>query len=95
MPSRLLFIGIVVGFCVSIAVLTLMWFGVAGVLNVGHTNLMYLFWPSSRLLTVSWRSTLFGMATTIVSVAINCVLYMAIAYGLSRIVRTVSRSMMS
>lgn len=88
---RVLLIGAVVGFCVSIAVLTLMWFGVSGVLNVGNADLMYVFWPSSLILTVGWRSTLPGIATTVVSVALNCVLYMAVAYGLHRVL-IVSRS---
>jgi hypothetical protein len=80
-----LLIGVFVGFCVSLAVLALLWFGVAGVLNVGRTDLMYIFWPSSLMLTVGWRSTAHGIATTVVSVAINCLLYMAVAYGFYRI----------
>jgi hypothetical protein len=47
---------------------------------------MYIFWPSSLMLAVGWRSTAPGMATTVASVAINCALYMAVAYGLYRIV---------
>ena len=86
MTSRqVLLIGVFVGFCVSLAVLALLWFGVAGVLNVGRTDLMYIFWPSSLMLTVGWRSTARGIATTVVSVAINCLLYMAVAYGFYRI----------
>ena len=79
------------GLCVSLAVLTLMWFGVSGVLNLGHTDLMYVFWPSSLMLTVGWRSTPLGIAITVVSVALNCSLYMAVAYGLHRVL-TASRS---
>ena len=80
-----LLIGAVVGLCMSLAVLTLMWFGVSGVLNVGRTDLMYVFWPSSLILTVGWRSTVPGIAITVVSVALNCSLYMAVAYGLHRV----------
>lgn len=90
-PRQVLLIGIGVGFCVSLAVLALLWFGVTGVLNVGRTDLMYLFWPSSLMLTVGWRSTAPGIATTVVSVAINCLLYMAVAYGLYRIVLAVNK----
>jgi hypothetical protein len=87
MATRLVLgIGAFVGFCISLAVLVLLWFGVAGVLNVGRTDLMYIFWPSSLMLTVGWRSTAPGIATTVVSVALNCMLYMAVAYGLYRIV---------
>jgi len=71
------------------AVLMLLWFGVAGVLIVGHTDTMYVLWPSSSILTVGWRSTVPGVMTTMASVAINCLLYMAIVYVLHRVVRIV------
>lgn len=87
--------GAFVGFCVSLAVLALFWFGVAGVLNVGRTDLIYIFWPSSLMLTVGWRSTAPGIATTVISVGINCLLYMAVAYGLYRIVQAVNKSVRS
>jgi hypothetical protein len=96
MVTRLVLgIGAVVGFCVSLAVLALLWFGVAGVLNVGRADLMYIFWPSSLMLTVGWRSTAPGIATTFMSVALNCLLYMAVAYGLYRIVLVVNKSVRS
>ena len=94
-PRQVLLIGAIVGFCVSLAVLALLWFGVAGVLNVGRTDLMYIFWPSSLMLTVGWRTTAPGIATTVVSVGINCLLYMAIAYGLYRFGLAVNRSVRS
>ena len=94
-PRQVLFIGVGVGFCVSLAVLALLWFGVAGVLNVGQTDLMYIFWPSAQMLTVGWRSTAHGIAMTVVSVAINCLQYMAVAYGLYRIVLAVNKSVRS
>ena len=91
MSSRqVLLTGIVVGFCVSAAVLVLFLFGVAGILMVRGTNLMYLFWPSSLMLTVGWRSTVTGIMTTVASVAINCLLYMVVACILHRAVRTVA-----
>jgi hypothetical protein len=96
MATRLVLgIGAFVGFCVSLAVLALLWFGVAGVLNVGRTDLMYVFWPSSLMLTVGWRSTAPGIATTVMSVAFNCLLYMAVAYGLYRILLAVHKSVRS
>ena len=49
---------------------------------------MYILWPSSLMLTSGWRSTVAGVATTLVSVGINCLLYMAVAYGLYCVVRT-------
>ena len=96
MATRLVLgIGACVGFCVSLAVLALLWFGVAGFLNVGRTDLMYIFWPSSLMLTVGWRSTAPGIATTVISVAINCLLYMTVAYGFYRIVLAVNKSVRS
>jgi len=64
---------------VSVAVLALMWFGVAGVLRVGNTDLIYVFWPSSVMLVLGWRSTIPGVMITISSVAINCLVYMVVA----------------
>ena len=84
-----LIVGGIVGLLVSSAVLALMWFGVAGVLYVGRTDLMRIFWPSSVMLTTGWRTTLHGIGVTAVSVALNCLLYMVVAYGLRRVVLTV------
>lgn len=90
---QVLLIGAIVGLSVSIAILSLVWYGVAGVLNVGRTDLMYVFWPSSLMLTVGWRTTLPGISTTVVSVALNCLLYLAVAYGLYRVWLPISRSL--
>jgi hypothetical protein len=86
---RVLIAGAIVGLLVSSAVLALIWFGVAGVLNVGRTHLMYVFWPSSVMLVVGWRSTIPGVMITASSVVINCLLYMVLAYALLRVVRLV------
>ena len=89
---QVLLSGAAVGLCVSTAVLVLLWFDVAGVLNVGRTDVMYILWPSSLMLTSDWRSTVPGVAATIASVGINCLLYMALAYALSCILRSFDRS---
>ncbi len=86
---QVLIVGGIVGLLVSSAALTLIWFGVEGVLNVGRTDLMYIFWPSSVMLVVGWRSTIPGMMITVWSVVINCLLYMALAYALLRVARLV------
>ena len=68
------------GLLVSVAVLALMWFGVSGVLITGpHTDLMYLFWPSSLMLTIGWNKTLVGITLTIISVDLNILMYGQIA----------------
>lgn len=86
---QVLLVGGIVGLTVSSAVLALLWFGVSGVLVMGKTDLMYVFWPSSVMLVTGWRSTILGMMITASSVVINCLLYMALAYTLLRVVRLV------
>lgn len=76
---RVAIVGGGVGLLVSGVVLVLLWFGVAGVLRIGRTDLMYLLWPSSLMLTITWDRTLFGITLTVVSVALNVLMYGAIA----------------
>jgi len=90
---KVLIVGGVVGLLVSSSVLALLWFGVAGVLGIGKTNLMYVFWPSSVMLVTGWRSTIPGLMITASSVVINCLLYMALAYALLRVARLVGSSL--
>ena len=52
---QVLIVGGIVGLLVSSAVLALLWFGVAGALVIGNTDLMYVFWPSSVMLLTGWR----------------------------------------
>ena len=75
------------GLATSGAVLTLMWFGVSGVLHLNSIDLRRLFWPSWVMLLTTWRSTPHGVMTTIFAVVINCLLYMGFAYGLLSLVR--------
>jgi hypothetical protein len=89
---HVLFLGGGIGLTVCGAVLVLLWYGVAGVLVSGKTNFMHLFWPSSVMLTVGWCRTLPGLMITISSVAINGLLYMAVAYSLRVLVRVFVRS---
>jgi len=76
---RVAIVGGVVGLLASGVVLVLLWFGVAGVLRTGHTDLMYLLWPSSLMLTITWDRTLFGITLTVLSVALNALMYGTIA----------------
>jgi hypothetical protein len=88
-----LLIGALFGLAVSGAVLTLLGFGVAGVLhsNGTGTDWMHVFWPASVMLVVGWRSTIPGLVITVSAVAINCFLYMAIAYVLWQLARLLRR----
>ena len=72
-------IGGLVGLAICFAVLSLMWFGVAGVLNVSGTDLMYVFWPFSVMLKVGWNTSLYGVITTLILVGLNSVTYSLVA----------------
>jgi len=80
-------VGGTVGLFVSGAVLVLIWFGVSGALAIGHTDLMYLLWPSSLLLTITWDRTLIGITLTVISVALNILMYGVIAILLEKAFR--------
>ena len=73
-------VGGTVGLLVSGLVLMLLWFGVAGVLMVGRSDLMYF-------LTVTWGRTLNGIMTTIAAVALNVLMYGTIGILLQRGIR--------
>ena len=88
--GQVLIVGGIVGLLVSSAVLALLWSGVAGVLVVGKTDLMYVFWPASVMLTVGWCRTIPGLMITGSAVAINCLLYMAVSYSLRVVVRLIA-----
>lgn len=88
---RVAIVGGAVGLFVSVVVLTLLSWGVAGVLRIGHANLMYLFWPSSLMLTMTWDRTVFGITLTVISVALNVLLYGATAINLKKALRFLLR----
>jgi hypothetical protein len=81
-------VGGTVGLLVSGAVLVLLWFGVASILATVHTDLMYLLWPSSLMLTVTWDKTLFGITLTVISVALNILMYGVIAILLQTVIKS-------
>ena len=85
------FLGALTGLLVSLAILTLMWFGVSGVLHTGRADLMYIFWPSSIVLLTSWRTTPVGITITLFSVIVNCVLYGGAALIVRFLVRQVAK----
>jgi hypothetical protein len=76
---RLILIAGTIGLIVSIAILTLMAFGVAGVLTIHEIDLMYVLWPSSLILTTSWRTTARGISLTVISLFLNFSTYSVIA----------------
>jgi hypothetical protein len=84
---RVAIVGGAAGLLVSGVVLMLLWCGVAGVLRIGHTDLMYLLWPPSLMLTITWDRTLFGIMLTVISVALNVLMYGAIAILVRKAVR--------
>jgi len=80
-------VGGTVGLLVSGLVLMLLWFGVAGVLMFGRSDLMYFLWPSSLMLTVTWGRTLNGIMTTVAAVALNVLMYGTIGILLQKGIR--------
>jgi hypothetical protein len=85
-------IGGAVGLTVSGAVLFLLYrFGVWRLMKVGSTDLRVLLWPSSIMLVGRWYSTVPGIMTTLSSVAINCLIYAAVALLLRGCIRGLRR----
>src|SRR3979490_845482 len=68
-----------VGLIVSTAILTLIAFGVAGVLFTHEIDLMRVLWPSSLILTTGWRTTAHGITFSVISVSLNCLPYSVVA----------------
>ena len=68
-----------VGLIVSIVILTLMAFGVAGTLFTHEIDLMRFLWPSSLILTTGWRTTAHGITLTVIAVLLNCLTYSVVA----------------
>jgi hypothetical protein len=69
----------VLGLIAPAITLLLLWFGLGGGFGVGNINLTNLLWPSNVMLILGWHSTVPGIMITLSSVAINCLLYIAIA----------------
>ena len=88
----LIFVAGAAGFVVCALVLTLLAFGVTGVLILRNIDLMYVLWPSSLILTVDWRSTALGMAITVTSVLLNCVTYIDVALAGRTLIRSSVRA---
>jgi hypothetical protein len=87
----LLLVAAGVAVIVCAVVLTLMGFGVSGILNFHGIDLMYVFWPSSIILLASWRSTSLGIAVTAVSTVFNCLTYIAVALAGRALIRSSAR----
>ncbi|MFY9909068.1 MAG: hypothetical protein WCF22_21065 [Candidatus Sulfotelmatobacter sp.] len=84
-------IGATIGLAVSVSILALLWFGVSGVLRVGHTDLMYVFWPSSLLLIGGWHTTAVGVTITVFSIVTNCLLYAGAGLLLRWVLRPIAK----
>jgi len=68
----------VVGLIASAVELALIRFGVLGVLRADGIDFVHILWPSSVMLISRW-CTVQGLLITVSSIAINCLLYVAIA----------------
>jgi hypothetical protein len=83
-------IGGIIGLMASSVVIFLLWYGVSGVLYIGHTDYMYVLWPSSVMLAGSWYRTVPGIMITASCTAINCLMYAAIALLLRVCIRLIA-----
>ncbi len=86
-------LGGILGLVICVIVLSLYWFGVAGVLRSANIDLGLLFWPSSIMLVGGWRSTIPGIMIAASSVTMNCLMYMALAmifYGCVHVLKRLS-----
>jgi hypothetical protein len=71
--------GGVVGLAVSVVVLALLLkYGIWEIM-LGNVDLRAVLWPSSVMVTVGWCCTVPGILTTVFSIAINCLIYIAVA----------------
>lgn len=75
--TRTIIVGSAAGLLVSAAILVLLASGVAGVLIIGSTDLMYFLWPAALMLTNGWRTSLVGFTITAAAVVLNCLTYIA------------------
>jgi hypothetical protein len=80
-------IGAAVGLTVSMAILSLLWVHMWGILVLRQVNIRHIFWPSSVMLTSDWCRSARGILITISSVAINSCIYAGVAVGLRALVR--------
>ena len=77
------------------AVLFLLWrYGVWKIM-IGKTDLRPLLWPSSKMITNDWCNTVRGVGTTICSIEINCLLYIAIALVLRHTIQWIRSGQIS
>jgi hypothetical protein len=67
------------GLTVPALVLALLWrYGIWEIM-LGDTDLRKMLWPSSVIMMVGWCCTVPGVLLTVLSIAINCLLYVAVA----------------
>src|SRR5690348_3202651 len=84
-------LGGMVGLLVCLLLLTLLWSGVSGVINVWGTETMFVLWPTALMLTVGWSTSTTGVAITILAVILNCITYALIAVALQSILGELRR----
>jgi hypothetical protein len=72
-------------------VLDLLWkYGIWEIMLFGKTDVRVILWPSSIMITAAWRGTPAGIAMTMSSIAINCILYVGVALLLRRCFRWIT-----
>ncbi len=87
---RTVMAGGAVGLAIPLAVLALLEIYGVWQIMVGRIDLRAVLWPSSIMLPINWYCTVAGLLTTMSSLAINCLIYIAIALLLRAGVRAVA-----
>jgi hypothetical protein len=77
--SKAAVLGGAIGLAISFTVLVLLWFRVSEVLFIGNVDCASVLWPSFFMITTTWRTTVPGLVITASSIAINSLVYAALA----------------
>jgi hypothetical protein len=82
--------GALLGLGLSVGTLVLFRYGVAGVLQIGNINLMYLLWPFSIIAVFARDDANLGALLVFIAIVLNCVMYGALAFFLLKLVGRVA-----
>jgi ABC-type Na+ efflux pump permease subunit len=93
--KRLALIGAGIGLLICVTILLFLWLYGIFEWKIGGPHgldLTRLLWPSSIMLTAGWRHTVRGALIAFILVAINCLIYAAVAAGIGIIVESIRPS---
>ncbi len=90
---RTVMLAAVAALVVSGTVLGLLaWLGIWEYMLFGRTDLRVILWPSSVMLPMEWCTTARGILITLLSIILNCFMYIGIALMLRSCISAIRRS---